>query len=113
MCTKNELNMILRKMNYIYRQTYQNRVSAIYLYGSYARGTSTDESDIDIVAIVNGERCELQERLKEIWDIASDMGLDYGVVISPTVIPQDEFECYKEILPYYQNIIKEGVLLSV
>lgn len=113
MCTKHELNMILRQMNYIYRQTYQDRISAIYLYGSYARGTSTDESDIDIVAIVKGERRELQEQLKQVWDAASDISIDYGVVISPTVIPQDEFECYKEILPYYQNIVREGVLLSV
>lgn len=112
MCTANELNMILRRMNYIYHQTYQDRISAVYLYGSYARGDSTDESDIDIVAIVKGERSELQQELKQIWDAASDISIDYGVVISPTVIPYDEFENYKEILPYYQNIVREGVLLS-
>ncbi|MBT9848797.1 hypothetical protein GPK96_19455 [Blautia sp. MCC289] len=26
----------------------------------------------------------------------------------PTVIPYDEFEQYKEKLPYYRNIVKEG-----
>lgn len=34
----------------------------------------------------------------------------YGndIVVSPTVIPFDEFEEYKEKLPYYMNIWKEG-----
>ena len=64
----------------------------VYLYGSYARGDYNTESDIDIVAIVKGERQELQNQLKQIWDIVSDPELDYEVIISPTVIPYTEFE---------------------
>ncbi|MDD6305633.1 MAG: hypothetical protein PUA75_01585 [Clostridiales bacterium] len=30
------------------------------------------------------------------------------VVVSPTVIPYDEFEEYKGKLPYYRNIAKEA-----
>ena len=82
------------------------------MYGSYARGDYNEESDIDIVAIVKGDRQELQNQLKEIWEAVSDLELDYEVVISPTVIPYSEFETYKDILPYYRNIAKEGVKLS-
>lgn len=112
MCTQNELNKILNQMSRVYRQAYQERICAIYLYGSYARGDFTEESDIDMVAIVKGDRQGLQEQLKEIWDIAADLGMDYDIVISPTVIPYDEFENYKDILPYYRNILQEGVKLS-
>lgn len=84
----------------------------IYLYGSYARGDYNTESDIDIMAIVKGERQELQNQLKKIWDVVSDLELDYEVVISLTVIPYSEFETYKDILPYYRNIVQEGVKLS-
>ena len=112
MCTKTELEKILRQICYIYDETYPERVCAVYLYGSYARGTSTVESDIDIVAIVKGDRPELQQQLKKIWDIAAELGVEYDVVISPTVIPYEEFENYKEILPYYRNIVLEGVKLS-
>lgn len=66
------------------------------------------ESDVDIVAIVHGERKRLQEQLKEIWDKSADIGLENDVVVSPTVIPYDEFEKFKGILPYYINIEKEG-----
>lgn len=112
MCTQKELEQILKKMIMVYRNVYKDAVEEIYLYGSYARRDYTSESDIDIVAIVKGNRVTLQEQLKKIWDIASDIGLDYEVVVSPTVIPHNEFENYKNILPYYRNILEEGVKIS-
>ncbi|GAA6492936.1 MAG TPA: nucleotidyltransferase domain-containing protein [Candidatus Bariatricus faecipullorum] len=112
MCTQDNLEKILKKIVIIYRNIYNQNLCDIYLYGSYARGDYNEESDIDIVAIVKGDRQELQNQLKEIWEAVSDLELDYEVVISPTVIPYSEFETYKDILPYYRNIAKEGVKLS-
>ena len=112
MCSKSELNRILEEVAKIYKGTFEGRICAIYLYGSYARGTNTDTSDIDIVAIVEGEREELQQDLKVVWDKVADISLEYDTVVSPTVIPYEEFENYKEILPYYRNIVEEGVKIS-
>lgn len=112
MCTQNDFESLLKKIVIIYRDLYDQNLCDIYLYGSYARGDYNTESDIDIVAIVKGERQELQDQLKKIWDVVSDLELDYEVIISPTVIPYTEFETYKDILPYYRNIAQEGVKLS-
>lgn len=109
MCTQNELNVILHRMTEIYQSVYGNDVVRIILYGSYARGDNQPDSDIDIAAIVHGERALLQEKLKKVWDASSDLELDYGVIVSPTVIPQEEFERFKDDLPYYRNIQNEGV----
>lgn len=46
--------------------------------------------------------------MKKIWDYSADVGLEHDVVISPTVIPYDEYEKYKDSLPYYMNIEREG-----
>ena len=108
MCTEYQLSTISRQMSQSYRSVYGNNVVAIFLYGSYARGDYDSESDIDITAIVKGNRIDLQNKLKQIWDISADIGLENDVVISPTVIPFVEFEKYKERLPYYMNIWKEG-----
>ena len=51
---------------------------------------------------------ELQEKLKEVWDATAEVGLKNDVVVSPTVIPYDEYMKYKDTLPYYRNIAEEG-----
>ena len=79
-----------------------------FIYGSYAREDYDNESDIDITAIVKGDRMDLQNKLKQVWDISADIGLENDIIVSPTVIPFDEYEEYKRILPYYINIWKEG-----
>lgn len=109
MFTHNELEKLLKKVIDIYINIYGGSICEIYLYGSYARGTYTDTSDVDIAAVVKGERSELQDKLKHIWEEVSDISLEYDIIISPTVIPYDELEKYKEILPYYKNILSEGV----
>ena len=111
MCSTNDLNNIINVITRSYKDVYGEDVIRILLYGSYARGDNRDDSDIDIVAIVRGDRKSLQERLRKIWDISSDLELEYGTIISPTVIPADEFERFKEDLPYYRNILEEGVEL--
>lgn len=108
MCTKIQLSQISDKMAQCYYQIYGKDVVGIFLYGSYARGDYSDESDIDVTAIVKGKRLELQNKLKQIWDISAEIGLENDVIVSPTVIPYDEFEQYKEKLPYYKNIVQEG-----
>ena len=112
MCTGAQLDIISRQMIEAYHQIFGNDVVSIYLYGSYARGDYDSESDIDLAAIVKGERYDLQTRLKQVWDISAEIGLENDVVISPVVIPYNEFERYKTILPYYMNIVKEGHLVG-
>lgn len=111
MCSKKELNNILNKVATAYRLIYGNDLVKVLIYGSYARGDFNADSDIDIVAIVKGDRKKLQNDLKRVWDISSDLELEYGTIVSPTVIPFDEYEKYKEDLPYYRNIDREGVVV--
>lgn len=108
MCTTSQLNKIYKQMVECYRSIYGMDIIEIFLYGSYARGDYDAESDIDIVAIVKGNRMDLQQKLKKVWDESADISLENDVIVSPAVIPYDEFEEYKEKLPYYRNILREG-----
>ena len=58
-----------------YEQVYGDNIVEIYLYGSYARGDYDAESDIDFVAVVDGERLDLQRKLKVMWYITADLGI--------------------------------------
>ena len=91
---------------------YGSDIVDIFLFGSYARGDYDSESDVDIVGIVRGQREQLQQKLKLLWDISADIGLENDIVISPTVIPYEEYTKRKSTLPYYRNIEKEGIKIG-
>ena len=90
MCTRNELDMILRKIAEVYRSVYGDELVSIFLYGSYARGDYQSDSYIDVAAIVRGDRRSLQDKLKKVWDVSFDLELEYGTIVSPTVIPYED-----------------------
>lgn len=108
MCTISQLSVITEEIVQAYKKVYGNSLINIYLYGSYARGDYSEYSDIDYAAIVDGDRLQLQAKLDDLWDISSEISLKNDVVISPTVIPKKEFDKYRNSLPYYRNICKEG-----
>ena len=66
MCSASELQTILYHVAQAYHRVFGNHIEQILLYGSYARGTNDEESDIDLVAIVHGDRRELQDKLKKV-----------------------------------------------
>lgn len=108
MFTEAQLDNIMKMMVECYKNVYGTAVVDIILYGSYARGDFAKDSDIDIVAIVHGERVQLQEKLKTVWGTSAEIGLENDIIISPTVIPYEEYVKYKQTLPYYRNIAEEG-----
>ena len=112
MCTRNELNSILQKLTQIYRSVYGENLVQVILYGSYARGDYHTDSDVDIAAILHGDRKTLQQQLKKVWDSSCELELEYDTILSPTVIPYEEFKQYQTDLPYYRNILQEGVVIS-
>lgn len=88
---------------------YGEKLIKVILYGSYARGDYNSESDIDIVAIVQGNREQLQQQLKKVWNHTADLELGYETILSATVVPYEELQKYRDDLPYYRNILNEGV----
>lgn len=112
MCDTATLDMIKKEVTNSYRSAYGDAVVGIFLYGSYARGDYDEYSDVDLVAIVKGNRLDLQNKLEQVWDRAADIGLEHDIVISPTVIPENEFNKYLKQSGYYANIAKEGIRIG-
>lgn len=88
-----------------------SRLKKIVLYGSYARGDYSRNSDIDIMILTDLSDKEISEYSMKIWEKSADIEIDQGIVISPLLRNIDSFNSWLEVKPFYINIVNEGVVL--
>lgn len=84
----------------------------VILYGSYARGDYNENSDIDIMILVTLSEVEIKQFENGIYDIAFDLELKYGKVLSPVIKNQEFFEYWSDTLLFYRNVKMEGIRLA-
>lgn len=88
-----------------------NELKQIVLYGSYARNEQSEESDIDIVVFWDGPRDRMLEIREKLSNIKVDLSLEYDVVISILLKEYRQYLTYKNVIPFYSNIDREGIAL--
>lgn len=90
---------------------YGDKLKTVVLYGSVARGTQTDDSDIDIMILIDGNNDELRQYDDKLSDISTDFSLKYLRVLSVIDISYQEYEEWRNLSPFYKNVSEEGVIL--
>ena len=88
---------------------YANDIEEVVMYGSYARGQETDESDIDMAIVLKANQTD--EQYDQLTDVVVDYELDIGITLSIISIEKTEFKEWKNTLPFYKNLAKEGIVL--
>ena len=109
MCSSETSIKILSEVYDACSRSFETAIQDAYLYGSYARGDYHEESDVDILLTVDIVPEELPRYRAVTFEVSGELSLKYGVVVSITIKPLRQFRRYGQVLPYYQNIIKEGV----
>ena len=113
MCTKNQLYEITQKIAELSKSVFDDKLDAVLLYGSYARGEQTSESDIDIMILANVPRESLSSYKKPFIRLTSELGLEHDVVVTVTVKDTETFYRYLEAVPFYSNVKREGIKIAV
>ncbi len=109
MCNRSQALSILGEAFVSSNNIFNNRVSEAYLYGSFARGDYHEYSDVDILVTVDMDAEELSNYRSSLAGINSALSLKHDVTVSITVKPTEHFKKYATVLPYYMNVLKEGV----
>jgi predicted nucleotidyltransferase len=98
-------------LNQIKRIVREKEPSAkIYLYGSRSRGTAKDDSDWDLLILLNKDDISTEVE-REITYPLYDLEFDTGEVISPMIYTEKEWNSKYKVTPFYQNVMREGRLL--
>lgn len=79
------------------------------LYGSRARGDARDDSDWDVLVLLDKPKIE-QCDYDGICYKLTDLGWELGEMIIPVLYTKDEWE-KSSYTPFYKNVQREGILL--
>ena len=88
---------------------YGDRLHGVVLYGSYARGDYNEESDIDLMVLLNDEQVNTYTEIFQMSDLSMDFILRYGIAVSVLPAPIDRYR--NSFGPVYQDARCEGIWL--
>ena len=108
-----EIQNVIQNFIYKVKVILGDRLKKIILYGSYARGDFNKSSDIDIMILTDLNEKELEQYKDKIYDIAYDIESEnnFEIEISPLIKNIDKYNARVNIVPFYTNVQKEGVVL--
>ena len=100
---------ILRQLKSGLSGLYGKRLCKLWLFGSYARGTADEFSDLDVVVVLDSVSSTLGE-ISKINDVATPLSLENDLLIS--AIPVDDDSMKHRRSNFIRNVLAEGVELT-
>ena len=111
MCTQNDVQYIIGQLTESISRLFPDEHPDVILFGSYARNDAEEDSDIDVLYLVDASRQQISEKNWQVGEAAANILLEHSIVVSPIVENRSYFEEHSE-LPFFQNIQREGVRFS-
>lgn len=96
--TKNIIKKLNNKLTHCFAD-----FKGIYFYGSRAKNTHSEDSDIDIVAIF--DKIDREKRM-EIWGIVGQIESEYNAFIDLHPMTKEELELNPF---YYEQVVGNGI----
>ena len=106
-----ELNTILSEVTESIKKLYGSKLKKIILYGSYAMGCQDEESDIDLMVLIDMDEPQLRNYDKKLNEIISDIGYRHLKVLSLIDMSYEKYNKWVDVVPYYKNVKNQGVVV--
>jgi predicted nucleotidyltransferase len=86
---------------------YGERLKAVYLYGSYARGDNQPGSDVDVMIVLSSYG-RYSDEIQRTSEINAKLSLEYGLSVSRLFMTEERWK--HEDSPLLRNIRAQGQL---
>ena len=106
-----KLNIILNEVARDTKALYGNKLKEILLYGSYARGEYDNESDIDLMVLIDVEESELRQYDKKLNNIINEIGYRHLKVLSILDLTCERLKKWVDVVPFYKKVRDEGIVI--
>ena len=106
-----DIKRLLQKYSEELHKIYGNHLKSVILYGSYARGDFNEDSDIDIMILLDIPDMEIKKYRHELSEMTYDFNMDYDIDIKPIAKDEEHFKKWVSAYPFYSNVFLEGVNL--
>ncbi|MCM1112961.1 MAG: nucleotidyltransferase domain-containing protein [Muribaculum sp.] len=93
------------------KSIYGSHIRQIILYGSYARGDFHQNSDVDIMVLVDLPETQIEIYSDELSELGFEYNIHHDIWFMPIVKNARHFDQWCTVYPFYSNVIKEGILL--
>lgn len=101
-----EIRYLIAEVKEYLVSQYSGKIKKVIIYGSFARGKATDDSDID-VAIVVADELNNRELERSLEDLLFRIVEEKQELISVVILTESHFNGYNS--PFILNTRKEGV----
>ncbi len=85
--------------------------ASVILYGSYARGDYNEESDIDLLILVDQEKVTRADKIRIAYPLY-DLQFANSILISPMIVSRRFWQSEHRVTPFFENVNAEGIILS-
>lgn len=110
MCDNNTLTAILNQITEKAKSQLSDSFISLTLYGSYARGDYTAESDINILILTSLDPERIKSVASSFLEFLLGIDLEYDVVTSVIFMDYRVFSEYRSVYPLFKIIQTEGVV---
>lgn len=83
--------------------------SSLWLYGSRARGDAHEDSDYDLLLLLDKERITDEDYNHYVYDLFLQ-GLDWNAEINTHIYPRNKWESWS-FSPFYKNVEHDKIIL--
>lgn len=104
--TEHRLKSLLDELRRGLLGIYRDRLKGVYLYGSHARGEADEESDVDVLVVLDrivGYGAEIRRTS----ELVAGISLEYDISVSRVFVSENDWQTGES--PFLLNVREEAV----
>jgi predicted nucleotidyltransferase len=99
---------IFKEIQTLKRQILPNE--KVILFGSQARGDAREDSDWDLLLIINSDSTNLDDEIKYSYPFAK-LGWAHNIDLNVLLYSANDWK-KRNFMPFYKNVVKDGIEIN-